>query len=286
MGDIIEVIKAKYPMLTKKQREIYDYILQNPDKMCFSTLRELSHEVGVSEMTILNLCTVLGYANYNEVKYEFRKYAAAKRRSSVVMGDSYALPFIPQDELDEGNELFREMCGEELDNINSFYKNINVDDYINAARMVCGAKRVIVCGRGVSIQLANYMLTRLTMNGVACIVVDTENNDSVQSAIQFIDSDTLVVPICFPDYYFMTVRLAQFAKTRGAKLLSVTDNAQSDTAVISDLSLFCPTGTRLFLNTMTTPVLAVNCLTTAVSVEMNRCGRKNKASEDFAHISE
>ena len=53
-------------------------MLQNPDKMCFTTLKELSRDVGVSEMTILNLCIVLGYSNYNEIKYEFRKYAAAK----------------------------------------------------------------------------------------------------------------------------------------------------------------------------------------------------------------
>lgn len=287
MGDIIEVIRAKYPTLTKKQREISDYMLANPDTMCFATLKELSHEVGVSEMTILNLCSVLGYGNYNEVKYEFRKYAAAKQREIITRSsDSYVQSFIPKDELGEGNKLFIEMCAEEIDNINGFYKKLNAEDYKKAAEMVCSAKRVVICGRGVSIQLANYMLTRLIMNGVSCIVADTENNDSVQSVLHFIDEDTLLIPISFPDYYFMTIRLAQFARRKGAKLLALTDSSRSDIAAISDMSLYCPTGTRLFLNTITAPVLAINCLTMAVSLEMNRCGRQNRLSEDFAKIFE
>ena len=287
MGDIIEVIRAKYPMLTKKQREISDYMLQNPDKMCFTTLKELSHDVGVSEMTILNLCTVLGYSNYNEIKYEFRKYAAAKQREIITRSsDSYVQSFIPQGELGEGNKLFLDMCAEEIDNINSFYKNLDIDAYNRAAEMVCAAKRVVICGRGVSIQLANYMLTRLMMNGVATMVVDTENNDSLHNSLSFIDEDTLLIPISFPDYYFMTIRLAQFARKRGAKLLAITDSSRSDIAEISDMSLYCPTGTRLFLNTITAPLLAINCLTMAVSLEMNRCGRESNLSEDFAKIFE
>ena len=70
------------------------------------------------------------------------------------------------------------------------------------------------------------------------------------------------------------------------KLLAITDSSRSDIAEISDMSLYCPTGTRLFLNTIAAPVLAINCLTMAVSLEMNRCGRESNLSEDFAKIFE
>ena len=104
------------------------------------------------------------------------------------------------------------------------------------------------------------------------MTVDTESGDAVQSALYFIDADTLVIPISFPDYYFMTVKLAQFARSKGASLLGMTDSTRSEVAGICDMCIYCPTGTRLFLNSLTAPVIAVNFLTTAVNVEKSRRG--------------
>lgn len=247
MAGISATIQEKYGTLTKKQKTIADYMLRNAEEMCFITLKQLSADVGCSEMTILNLCTALGYGNFNEVKYEFRKQAASCRREAVSRDDaSYDLPYIPRGELDDSSGLF---------------------------------------SRGVSCQLAKYMLTRLTMNGVACMAVDTESGDEVQSALHFIDQDALVIAISFPDYYFMTTRLAQFAKSRGAALLGITDSSRSELAGLCDMCLCCPTGTRLFLNSLTTPMLAANFLTMAVSVEMNRrSDGRESVTREFSRI--
>lgn len=285
MNYVVDIIRAKYSSLTKKQKDIADYMLSNTDDMCFTTLKQLSAAVNVSEMTILNLCTALGYPNFNEVKYEFRTYAAAMRKELISRDDTYVLPYIPKGELEDQSGLFRQMCQEELDVINSFFSNLNINEYYKAARMICSVKRVIICGRGVSTQMANYMLTRLTMNGVPCIVVDTELGDAVQSALYFIDKDTLVIPISFPDYYFMTIKLAQFAKSKGASLLGITDSTRAEVAAICDMCIYCPTGTRLFLNSLTTPMMAANFLTMAVSVEKNRDGGDAESlSMEFSKI--
>ena len=72
--NVIERIQEKYGDMTRKQRVLADYMLENPDSMSFMTMKNLSGRTQVSEMTILNYCTALGYGNYNELKYEFRKY--------------------------------------------------------------------------------------------------------------------------------------------------------------------------------------------------------------------
>lgn len=284
MSNILEFIRSKYPTLTKKQKEIADYMLANSENMCFVTLKTLSQDINVSEMTILSLCTTLGYANYNAVKYEFRKYAATTAKEQVNRSDSYVLPYIPKGDLQNDGDLLCHMAQDEIEGINRFFRGFSVDTYYQAARMICRARRVIMLGRGVSIQVANYMLTRLTMSGVACMTVDTENGDAVQAALHFIDADSLVIPISFPDYYFMTTRLAQFASTRGAALLGITDSTRADVAALCDMCLYCPTsGTRVFLNTLTTPILAANFLTLAVSIEKNRAnGDKNSLAAEFS----
>ena len=58
--DIIKRIESHYPDMTRKQKQIADFLLQNQDTLTFITLKELSVQVGVTEITILNLCKRLG----------------------------------------------------------------------------------------------------------------------------------------------------------------------------------------------------------------------------------
>ena len=48
--NIIEIIEQKYENLTRKQKQIADYMRNHAAEMCFMTLKELSERVEVSEM--------------------------------------------------------------------------------------------------------------------------------------------------------------------------------------------------------------------------------------------
>ncbi|MCI9025656.1 MAG: MurR/RpiR family transcriptional regulator, partial [Dorea sp.] len=87
--DIIMRIEEHYPSMTKKQRQISDYIKENIDTMTFITLRELSKELGVTEITILNTCKALGYKSFNEMKYEVRKYSNINQRIDIYQKNEY-----------------------------------------------------------------------------------------------------------------------------------------------------------------------------------------------------
>ena len=87
--NVIERIQEKYGEMTKKQRVLADYMLENPDSMSFMTMKNLSSRTQVSEMTILHYCGALGYGNYNELKYEFRKYINERNKIEVQRENAY-----------------------------------------------------------------------------------------------------------------------------------------------------------------------------------------------------
>ena len=66
-------IEEYYQGLTKKQKSVADFIREHIEMMSFITLKEMSQQIGVTEITILNTCQSLGYDNFNELKYECRK---------------------------------------------------------------------------------------------------------------------------------------------------------------------------------------------------------------------
>ena len=71
--DIIENIKKRSTELTRKQYMVAKYMIDHPDEMAYITLKELSQNIGVTEITILNTCASLGYEGFTQIKYEFRK---------------------------------------------------------------------------------------------------------------------------------------------------------------------------------------------------------------------
>ena len=78
--DIIESIKKRSTELTRKQYMVAKYMIDHPDEMAYITLKELSRDIGVTEITILNTCASLGYESFTQIKYEFRKDIIQKQR--------------------------------------------------------------------------------------------------------------------------------------------------------------------------------------------------------------
>ncbi len=281
--DVIQNIKERYTSMTKTQRRVADYMLSNPESMSFVTLKEMSAEIEVSEPTILTTCAVLGYENFNELKYEFRKYISMLCKVKVQAEGLYASPTVPTRELSDKHNLLLEVCQEEFDMTKQFFATLEIESMFEAARLILGARSVIICGFGVSRQIADFFSMRLAIVGVPSIVVNTESQDSIQAALPFINDDVLLFACSFPDYYFMTTKLAEYAQHRGAQVVVMTDSQSSPVVKYSALALTCQTTTRLFLNTIALPMMLVNFITTAINIERSASlDRLPSAADEFA----
>jgi DNA-binding MurR/RpiR family transcriptional regulator len=281
--DVVANIKERYDSMTKTQRKVADYMLDNPESMSFITLREMSSAVEVSEPTILTTCAVLGYENFNELKYEFRKYISMLCKVRVQAENLYASPSVPARELSDKHNLLLQVCQEEFDMTKQFFASLELDSMFAAARMILQAKAVMICGFGVSRQIADFFSMRLAILGIPSVVVNTESQDSIQAALPFMNKDVLVVAISYPEYYFMTSKVAEYARHKQAPVLAMTDSLKAPVVKYSALALTCQTTTRLFLNTIALPMMLVNFITTAINIEKSATlGKMSQTAEEFA----
>lgn len=282
--NVIERIQEKYGEMTKKQRVLADYMLENPDSMSFMTMKNLSSRTQVSEMTILNYCTALGYGNYNELKYEFRKYINERNKIEVQRQNEYLNASVPEYELDDKQNLLYQVCQEEFDLLKLLFAHIDIPSLFQGAEMMLDADCTVFCARGVSLQIADFLSMRLATMGLPSIVMNTELNDSVQSVLPLLRGGTLLVPISLPDYYVMTTKVCEFAQQRRCRILALTDsNEQSPVAPFGDLVLTAPASSRLFLNSPGALLVLAHLLSAALDIEKSaRHTSKFCSPEEFS----
>ncbi|HBA63469.1 MAG TPA: MurR/RpiR family transcriptional regulator [Lachnospiraceae bacterium] len=282
--DILTVLKEKYPSMTKKQKQLADFMLGHPEQMTFITLKELRNMVGVSEVTILRACADFGYDNFNEVKYEFRKYASMQEKLELHQDNEYISTYIPKYELQERERLLEAICKEEGDLMQRLIQGLDLKKIVRAARIIQEKKRIFICGRGISELIARAFSIFVSISGVACIAVNTELNDDVHSILPMLDKDAALLAVSFPDYYFMTTKMAEFAKKNGACVIGVTNLENAPVAEFCDEVLICPTTTRLFMNTMSAPMALMNILASAIEIEVSAAETQTSAEERFSEL--
>ena len=265
--DIMANIEQCYPRMTKKQRQIAGYIKDNADMMTFITLKELSRELGVTEITILNACRVLGYNSFNEVKYEVRKYINMSRRIGLHQQNDYFNTDVPEYELNDKEQLLTEICREERELMEEYARNFDSRRLMDAAKLFWEYPKIILCGRGLSHIICRWMASDLAGAQIGSVLVDTELHESVYSALPVIRADTLLLAVSFPDHYFMTEKLAGYGRKKGAKVLVITDTPEAEITRHADELLTVRSTTRLFLNTASAPMAMVNLLMSAVKIE-------------------
>lgn len=266
-ADILTRIEEYYPSMTKKQKQIADYIRENIDTMAFITLRDMSRELKVTEITILNTCKVIGYSSFNEVKYEVRKYININRRIGLYQQNDYFNTDVPEYELNDKERLLVDICMEERGLFDEFTRNFNSRHFMEIAKLFFAYPKIVLCGRGMSYIICQWLASDLAGAQVPSMIVNTELNESVYSALPALDLNTLLVAVTFPDYYFMTEQIARYARKKGAKVLGITDNPEADIAQYADELLTVRSTTRMFLNTASAPMALINLLVSAIKIE-------------------
>ena len=266
MDDILTIIRKKKNGLTKKQRIVAEYMLEHQDEMSYITLRDLSRKIGVTEITILNTCQALGFEGINAVKYEFRKAQILEEETDVIDEIStYNIGVVPGYELSDKEQFLKEVGTEEIGMLKDYWASVDLHRIFEAAELCTGYDRVLICGRGFSYTVAELLQNYLSYGDIYASVVNTELNDNTYGMLPVLKPDTLVIVISFPDYYYMTTKVAEFAKKAGAKLLAVTDREDTEVARLADLVLAAPTRSRIFMNTLSAVMMMLNLFASALT---------------------
>jgi transcriptional regulator len=254
-ADFTEKIDLAYKKMSKGQKSIAKYILENYDKAAFMTASKLGGSVGVSESTVVRFADSLGYDGYPELQRELQEMLRSRLTGMQRMELTGQLP---------NTKLFEKVLKTDIENIRVTLNQIDRQAFEHTVSALIDAKRVYIMGirsAGTIANLLGYYLDFILDN---VRTVNGSPNDTIEQIIHIGEGDVFV-GISFPRYSRRTVEAMKFARAHGAKCIGITDSAFSPLMELSDINMEIRCDTVSFVDSLVAPLSVVNALLAAIS---------------------
>ena len=264
MTGLLNVIEDKLRYLSKSQRILAEYIVDNYDRAAFMTAIKLGETVGVSESTVVRFAYSLGYSGYPELQEAMQEMI--KNRLTSIQRAHLASTIQPADMLK--TVLYRDMNNlEETLDINE------TDTFIRVVDAVMNAQRIFVLGGRNSYPLAEYFgnYMRYIMDDV--ITVDTLRQDMIGSLITLNEGDTCFA-IHFPRYSKRTMDAIRYAYEHGSRIILLTDSETAPAVPYADLVLYAECDMVSVADSLAAPASVLSAIIASVCNE-----KKDKMTE-------
>lgn len=261
-NDLLNRIEKNYMKLSKGQKRIADYILQNYDKVAFMTASTLGESTGVSESTVVRFANALDYDGYPKLQKGLQE--SIKTKLTTVQR------FELSKELEKESSYTKKVMNADMDNIRRTLDGIDEKVMEQIVEEIHNARRVYILGMRSSSVLANYLGFYLNFILKDVVVVNAGALDVFDHLIN-ITKDDLLITISFPRYAKRTFEIVDFANTQGATIVGITDSPMAPLVSMVKHVLFARYNMNTFIDSLVAPMSLLNALIQSVSIkEMDR----------------
>lgn len=256
--DLLNRIQSRFKKLSKGQKRIADYILNNYDKVAFMTAASLGQAVDVSESTVVRFANALGYGGYPKLQKALQE--SIKTKLTTVQR------FEMSKELESNTDLYKKIMTQDIENIQRSVEEMDLGNLLSIAKRIHEARRVYVLGLRSSSVLAQYLAFYLNFTIDRVNVIPIGALDAFDSVIN-LNAEDLLITITFPRYSNQTLKLAHYAHDKGVPIVSITDSVLSPVANISEEVLTAKYDMTTFIDSLVAPMSVINSLILAVGLQ-------------------
>lgn len=255
--DLIGNINEQYNSLSKGQKLIADFIIDNYDKAAFMTAASIGETVGVSESTVVRFAMTIGYEGYKELRKELHELIKTKLTTvqRLSMTEDYS----------NKESALQKVMEKDIENIQKTIEEIDYKEFKNAIDLILKAKHIYILGLRSSSFLAGYLGFYLNFLIKDSNVIIEGPNDVFEQLLKA-NSDDVIIGISYPRYSRRTLEAIDFSREKGCKIISITDSLASPAAKESDISLIASSEMLSFVDSLVAPMSLINALIVSIGL--------------------
>jgi len=238
---ILDRITETYRSLSPQLRQAAKYILDNPNEVGVSSMRQLAAEAGVKPNTLVRMAKALGQDSYEAFRQPFRE--ELRRGADNYPDRARWLQHIAQS--GSHGQIFSQMAGTSISNLEMLFSTIDAADVKAAADLIIGARTAYIMGLGGCYPLMHGFcyVGRMALDHL--VLVPQPASPAIDDIARIGKGDVLFVSTYQP-YRRESVEATRLARELGANIISLTDSRTSPIALEADILFVVPTTTPQF----------------------------------------
>ena len=258
--DVLDIIQEKYNTLSRTQKQIADYFLNNSDTACFMPLKEVAAAANTTEVTVLCFCSKLGFSGY----MDFKKKLQSNIKMRMSPNDKITCSL---SKLSDEEKPYEEIINLETSALQKTYRYLDYNAVDKIVNEIKTSKHIYIISHGATEIVARFLNYRLQQVGFSSSMVDASSTGNIISATADLNKEHLFFIITFPRYSKNVLTFADYLNNIGGRIVCLTDSINSPVARVSLATLTCNSESSVFYNSLTSSISIIEFLLSAIAIE-------------------
>ena len=235
------------------------------------TASKLGEYVGVSESTVVRFASALGYSGYPHLQKALQELIRHRLTASQ--------RFEMTSDMDHA-QVLNKVLKADIQNIRSTLDEMDINAFEDAIEKIISARSIYVLGLRASAPIAEFFAHYLRFIFPDVTVVTSGISDVFEQLSRISEGD-LLIGLSFPRYTARSIEAMEFARSRGASLIAITDGPLSPLHATADTCLMAKSDMSSFVDSFAAPLSLINALIVALGQR-----RRHEVSQYFDQMEE
>lgn len=277
--DFLKKLSAEHLNLNEKEYKLAEYIKENYKKISFLDIFDISKILDTNISDIEEYIKKLGFKNYEDFRNFIRNFSMSELKST----DRFEFSLINANP--KITNIKNSVISKEISNLTKLMDDFDEISFYSIIEQIIKAPEIILIGTrssSIIVEYAEQMFNKLGKKTTKFTSGATSNFDK----FSLFDTSALVISIGFARYPKETVVITNFFKKRNFKIISITDNAMSPLAPLSDIVFTIPCESVSITDFYGTPISVINIIIILLSQidkenSINNLSKFEDISKDF-----
>lgn len=215
---ICDEIKKRFIRLSRGQRKVAQFIIDNQNIIATHTAYEVGKLIGVSESTVIRFCYAMELSGYTELQKKIKENLLGNESNQ----DDNDHPLLKK----KRGHLLSDVMNRDIKSILNTIHIIDNIEFERAAKLIHESPSLYVLGFRQSAPSAIFLTSTLNYYNKPVKQIQ-QDNESIIQQISSMNQESLVIIIALDSVIEDVMAVAKLAKNKRAKIIAITNTNES-----------------------------------------------------------
>jgi len=219
---VLLALSVELNQLTPEVRKAASYVLENPNDVSVSSIREIALAAEVKPNTLVRMARSVGFDGYEDFRAPFRE----EIRRGVVSFPDRARWLQSLGQSGKLGGVYRDMVSAAIQNIEDTFAGIDAAELKAAAAAINKSRQTFTLGVGVNSSNAQNF-TYLASTGMQQFNAIPRNGSTPVDDLAFADKKDVLIAVTCKPYRSEVVEAVNIARNQGMTIIALSDSPAS-----------------------------------------------------------